>query len=88
MSTLPELKNQLSAELKKPKKERNRELIATLHAGIKSQKDLLKKEFKKNSKENHKIEVQTRLSLYTKRNKVYGKLREQKKKDNARDNKK
>lgn len=83
MEKLPELKTSLSNEFKKPKSDRNYELIRNIQSEIQSEKKLLHKEFKKRAKEKDKEEVKLRLSLWSKKNAQYGKYKAEAKKKKA-----
>lgn len=79
MEKLPEFKTKLSDELKKTKTARNNDLIRTLQEQIQQQKAILHKEYKNREKERHNTEVKLSISLWKKKNDIYGKIREEKK---------
>lgn len=81
MEKLKELKTTLSAEWKKPKSDRNYELIHNIQEQIQEQKTIWHKQYKKRQKEKHVAEVSVALSLFKKKNDAYGKIREEKKKE-------
>lgn len=88
MEKLSELKTTLSNEWKKPKCDRDYDLIRSIETQIKQEKAILRAEYKNRERENHDAEVKLRLSLYKKKNDMYGKVREEKKREKLEHEKK
>lgn len=69
-----ELKNRLSAEKLKPKDQRDKNLIASLHSQINDHKKELQRGFKKIMMQKRKQDVADRLKLEQKKNLLHKKL--------------
>lgn len=75
---LTSLKNQLSSEWKKPKRDRNYELINQLHDQIKQEKAIMKKGFFNRQKEKLSESVRKKQILDAKKSAQYKKIKAEK----------
>lgn len=81
MEKLSELSAQLQIEKKKPKNERNNKLMSDLQDQIWKHKAILRSGYQKRRMEKRMEEVALNLSLWKKKNEMYAKIREAKKKE-------
>lgn len=81
---LIELKNQLSEELKKPKRQRDYDLINNLHENINQEKTTLTKNFRNRQKEKLSESTKKKQVLDAKKSAQYKKIRAERKKELAK----